>query len=224
MKILIVEDEVQMQNSINTHFSKVGYVCDIASTQKEAERKINLFHYDCIILDIELSIGNGLMVLKNLKKKGTNTGVIIISAKTSIDDKITGLTLGADDYLPKPFNFAELNARIISIVRRLKFKDNNNISAGNIFFNLESKKVFVNDQELTLKKKDYELLFFLAVNKHFVVSKHSLIAHIWGENRDRIDSFEFLHAQVKNIRQLLTEYGAEYRIKTIYDMGYKFTK
>ncbi len=224
MKLLIVEDEISMQQSIHAYFTKSGYVCEIAGTQKSAEEKIQMYHYDCVILDITLPDGNGLHILEQLKKRKTKTGVIILSAKNSLDDKVVGLTMGADDYLSKPFHFTELNARVTAIVRRLHFQGNNQIEIGNIRFELEAQKVFIVDKELILKKKEYELLLFFVSNTDRIISKSSLAEHIWGDNSDRTDSFDFLYSQIKNLRRRLNENASEYNIQAIYGLGYKFIK
>jgi DNA-binding response OmpR family regulator len=224
MKILIVEDEISMQQSISAYFAKSGYICEIAGTQKTAEEKIQLYHYDCVILDITLPDGNGLKILEQLKKRNVKTGVIILSAKNSLDDKVAGLTLGADDYLAKPFHFTELNARVTAIVRRLHFQGNHQIEIGNIKFELDAQKVFVLNEELILKKKEYELLLFFVSNTDRIISKSSLAEHIWGDNSDRTDSFDFLYSQIKNLRKRLNESGSEYNIQAIYGLGYKFIK
>ncbi|MBC7486380.1 MAG: response regulator transcription factor [Cytophagaceae bacterium] len=224
MKLLIVEDEIGMQQSIQAYFTKSGYLCEIAGTQKSAEEKIQLYHYDCVILDITLPDGNGLRILEHLKKKNAKTGVIILSAKNSLDDKVAGLTMGADDYLSKPFHFTELNARVTSIVRRLHFQGNNQIQIGNICFELDAQKVFIGDKELILKKKEYELLLFFISNTDRIISKSSLAEHIWGDNSDRTDSFDFLYSQIKNLRKRLNENASDYNIQAIYGLGYKFIK
>ena len=224
MKILIIEDEVGMLQSINAYFEKSGYVCEIASTFLDAEEKIHLYQYDCIILDITLPDGNGLDILDQIKKKKSKAGVIILSAKNSLDDRVKGLTLGADDYLPKPFHLTELNARVLAIHRRLKFEGESEISIGNIRLDLDTKRVYVGVNELTLKKKEYELLLFFITNKTRIISKSSLVEHIWGDNTDKSDSFDFLYSQIKNLRKRLQENKADYNIEAIYGIGYKFEK
>jgi DNA-binding response OmpR family regulator len=224
MKILVVEDEKDMLYSITAFFAKSGYVCETAANFSEAEEKVLLYDYDCIILDITLPDGNGLDILELVKKQNSKAGIIILSAKNSLDDKIKGLTLGADDYLPKPFHLTELNARVMAILRRLKFEGNNNISVGNIKLDLDTNKVFVGDDELVLKKKEYELLLFFISNKTRNISKTSLVEHIWGDNMDRADSFDFLYSQIKNLRKRLMEKKSDYNIEAIYGIGYKFVK
>ena len=224
MKILVVEDEISMQKSIHSYFAKAGHICEIAGTQKSAEEKIQLYHYDCILLDITLPDGNGLRILEQLKNQKVKTGIIILSAKNSLDDKVQGLTMGADDYIAKPFHFPELNARVTALVRRLNFQGNNQIEIGNILLDLEAQKVFIQHKEMILKKKEYELLLFFVSNMDRVVSKISLAEHIWGDNSDRTDSFDFLYSQIKNLRKRLNEYQSDYNIQAIYGLGYKFVK
>ena len=222
MKILVIEDEIGMLHTITAYFAKSGYVCEVAMTYKEAEEKINIYEYDCIILDITLPDGNGLDILEQLKKNKSKAGIIVLSAKNSLDDRVKGLELGADDYLPKPFHLTELNARVVAITRRLKFDGSNEISVGNIKLDLDTKRIYVQNNELVLKKKEYELLLFFISNKTRIISKSSLAEHIWGDNADRLDSFDFLYSQIKNLRKRLNENKADYNIEAIYGIGYKF--
>jgi DNA-binding response OmpR family regulator len=222
MKILVIEDEIGMLHTITAYFAKSGYVCEIATTFSEAEEKINVYEYDCVILDITLPDGNGLDILEQLKSNKSKAGVIILSAKNSLDDRVKGLVLGADDYLPKPFHLTELNARVMAIMRRLKFEGNNDINIGNIKLNLDTKKIYVDNVELILKKKEYEMLLFFISNKERIISKSSLIEHIWGDNADQLDSFDFLYTQIKNLRKRLNEHKANYNIEAMYGIGYKF--
>ncbi|MBC7451540.1 MAG: response regulator transcription factor [Cytophagales bacterium] len=222
MKILVIEDEAAMLHSITVYFAKSGYVCETATDCSEAQEKIHLYEYDCIILDITLPDGNGLDILEQLKRNKTKAGIIILSAKNSLDDRVKGLTLGADDYLPKPFHLTELNARVTAIVRRLKFDGENIVIVGNISLDLSTYKIHISDKELILKKKEYELLLFFISNKTRIISKSSLVEHIWGDNADRTDSFDFLYSQIKNLRKKLLQYNATYNIEAIYGIGYKF--
>jgi DNA-binding response OmpR family regulator len=224
MKLLIIEDEVEIINSVTSYFSKSGSLCEIADTHCLAIEKINLYEYDCIILDITLPDGNGFDVLKVLKELKKNTGVILLSAKNSLDDKINGLKLGADDYLPKPFHLPELHARVTAIVRRLKFDGENKIEIGNITIQQDSNKIFINNIETTFKKKEFDMLLFLLSNKDRIISKMSLAEHIWGDNFDKVDSYDFLYAQIKNLRKTLQQHGANHTIHVVYGIGYKFIK
>jgi DNA-binding response OmpR family regulator len=222
MKILIIEDEPDMLNSITGYLAKEGYVCEIASTYIEGQDKLSIYEYDCIVLDINLPGGNGLDLLEELKKNKTNTGVIIISARHSLDDKIRGLNLGADDYLPKPFHLSELNARLNALLRRLKFEGSNDIEVGDIKIDLDQRLVYVNKKAIVLNRKEYELLIFFVSNKNRVVKKTSLTEHLWGDNIDQADSYDFLYSQIKNLRKKLSEAGSNAEIQTVYGIGYKF--
>jgi two-component system response regulator ArlR len=224
MKLLIIEDEVEIINSVTSYFSKSGALCEIADTFHLAIEKINLYEYDCIILDISLPDGNGLDILRTLKTIKRNTGVIMLSAKNSMDDKINGLQLGADDYLPKPFHLPELHARVTAIVRRLKFDGKNEINIGNITIQQDKNKIFINKVETAFKKKEFDMLLYLLSNKERIISKVSLAEHIWGDNFDKVDSYDFLYAQIKNLRKTLQQYGANHNIQAVYGIGYKFIK
>jgi DNA-binding response OmpR family regulator len=222
MKVLIIEDEAEMLNNITAYFAKSGFVCEIATTHQQAEEKINLYNYDCILLDINLPDGNGLNILEQLKEKKSKAGIIVISAKDSLEDKVAGLNLGADDYLPKPFHLTELNARVNAIVRRLKFEGANQIELDNILIQPENQKVFIGGIEITLTKKEYELLLFFISNKERIISKNSLAEHIWGDNSDQSDTYHFIYSQIKNLKRKLHEKGSRYNIQAIYGLGYKF--
>lgn len=222
MKILIVEDDPDMLNSITAYLAKEGYICEIASSYSEGHEKLNIYEYDCLILDINLSGNNGLDLLEQLKQRKNQTGIIIISARNSLEDKIKGLKLGADDYLTKPFHLSELNARINALLRRLKFEGSDNITIGNLKIDLECRLVHVKDFSIVLNRKEYELLIFFVSNKNRVVKKTSLTEHLWGDYIDQADSYDFLYSQIKNLRKKLMEAGATADIQTIYGIGYKF--
>ena len=174
------------------------------------------------MLDITLPDGNGLNVLKSLKKNNKTDGVIIISAKNSIDDKIEGLNLGADDYLPKPFHLSELSARIASVIRRRNFGGCNKIILNDIIIDTTAKTVTVGGKELDLTKSEYELLLYLAVNKNRVISKSAIAEHLSGDQAEYFDNFDFIYAHIKNLKKKITAAGAIDTIKSIYGMGYKF--
>ncbi|MES2734623.1 MAG: response regulator transcription factor [Bacteroidota bacterium] len=224
MKILIVEDEAEMLNSITAYLAKAGYACEIAASYAEAEEKLALYQYDCILLDITLPDGNGLDLLTILRQHKSSTGVIILSAKNALDDRIKGLALGADDYLLKPFHLSELNARVQALLRRLQFEGSNQIGLGNLQVDILTRQVSVNEKMLVLTKKEYELLLFFVSNQTRVISKISLAEHIWGDNSDQNDSYDFLYSQIKNLRKKLAEAGAEHTIQAVYGFGYKLVK
>lgn len=222
MKILIIEDEKELARSIVQYLRQESYVCEVAHTVKEANEKILLFEYDCILVDISLPDGNGLTIVKALKKANKLDGVIIISAKNSLDDKVLGLNLGADDYLPKPFHLSELGARVSAIIRRKHFGGNNEIHAHEITVDLLGKTITVNDTLIDLTRKEYDLLLFLLSNKNRVVSKNAIAEHLSGDDAEVFDNFDFIYAHMKNLKKKLSEAGSQDYIKTVYGLGYKF--
>lgn len=222
MKILIVEDERELAKSIVHYLRQESYVCELAYSAQQAVEKIALHDYDCILLDINLPDGNGLGVLENLKKDGKADGVIIISARNSLDDKIKGLNLGADDYLVKPFHLSELGARISAVIRRKRFGGNTTLTFHELAIDLLGKVVKVNESLIDLTRKEYDLLLFLVSNKNRVVSKNAIAEHLSGDAAEVFDNFDFIYAHIKNLKKKLTEAGCEDYIKTIYGLGYKF--
>ena len=223
MKLLIAEDEISLQQSIVTFLDRDGNVCECASNYEEAIYKVSLYDYDVIILDVNLVTGSGLEVLKHLKKEKKKTGVIIISANNSLSDKLEGLDLGADDYITKPFHLAELNSRIKAVLRRGKFGGDENIVFNEIRVDTGAKAAYVLDKPLTLTRKEYDLLLFFITNKNRILSKEIIAEHLWGDNSDLADNFDFIYVHINNLRKKLTSEGAKY-IKTAYGSGYKFTE
>ena len=211
MKLLIIEDERDLSNSIVTYLSSENYLCEQAFTYNEAKDKINLYDYDCILLDLMLPGGNGLDVLREIRHRNNPVGVIIISAKDSLDDKISGLEIGADDYLAKPFHLSELSMRIYAIIRRKEFSSNNLLQSNNITINLLSKSVSVNDQLIILTRTEYELLLFFISNKNKVISKSAIAEHLSGDMADMLDSHDFVYTHIKNLKAKL---AAKNRLKT----------
>jgi DNA-binding response OmpR family regulator len=223
MKILIIEDEKQLVKSMAQFLRQESYVCEVAYTASEANEKILLFDYDCILLDISLPDGNGLKILEKLRENNKTDGVIMITAKGSFDDRITGLNLGADDYLPKPFYLPELSARISAVIRRKRFDGNNKVSLHEIEIDLLGKTVRVSGKEIELTRKEYDLLVFLIANKNRVVSKNAMAEHLSGDDAELLDKFDFIYSHVKNLKKKLTESGCKDYINSIYGLGYKFT-
>ncbi|MBU3050481.1 response regulator transcription factor, partial [Chryseobacterium indologenes] len=193
-----------------------------ASTFDEAIEKTGVYEYDCILLDLNLPDGEGLEILEALKKESKQDGVIIISARDAVDDKIIGLKLGADDYLPKPFHLSELSARIYSVIRRRQFSSTNHLEINELSIDLLAKEVRVNNQVITLTKKEYDLLIFLIGNKNRIVSKVALAEHLSGDMADMLDNVDFVYAHVKNLKKKLADAGCDDYIKTVYKMGYKW--
>jgi DNA-binding response OmpR family regulator len=223
MKILIIEDEKELSKSIVTYLQKESYTCDVAYNFKDGMSKMESFDYDCILLDISLPDGNGLQILKALKADHKLDGVIIISAKNSLDDKIAGLNLGADDYLPKPFHLSELNARIAAVIRRKQFLGSNVLVLNELSIDLLAKTVSVHNKPVDITRKEFDLLLYLVSNKNRVISKNAIAENISGEGADLFDNFDFIYAHMKNLKKKLAAAGCEDYIKSIYGMGYKFT-
>lgn len=221
MKFLVAEDEYDLQQAIIKYLSQEGNRCESASDYIEASEKIDLYEYDIIILDLNLITGSGLDLLKQLKKNHSRAGVIIISANNSLENKLEGLDLGADDYLTKPFHLAELNSRIKAVLRRAKFEGEDVIVFQEIRLDTNSRTAFLNDKPITLTRKEYELLLFFITNKGRVLSKSIIAEHLWGDDSDMLDSFDFIYVHINNLRKKLTAEGAKY-IQTAYGSGYKF--
>lgn len=222
MKILIIEDEAILSKSISNYLSGENYLCEFAYTYQEAIEKIDIYEYDCILLDLTLPGGNGLKILEEIKRQQKEEGVIIISAKGSIEDKVDGLQLGADDYLAKPFHLPELAARIYSVIRRKKFHNTNILEQNELSIDLRSKKVTVNQQEVVLTRKEFDLLLYFVSNKNRVISKSALAEHLSGDIADMFDSHNYIYAHIKNLKKKLQEAGCTNYLKTLYGTGYKW--
>lgn len=223
MRILLVEDEHDLANSITIYLKRNEKInCDSADNLFKATDLIGLYEYDCFIVDIGLPDGSGLELIENIKSKDSKAGIIIISARDSIDDRIAGLNIGADDYLVKPFHLSELNARIHSLMRRLKFEGSSIYQLNEISLDPQSRQVKVHEQVLDLTKSEYDLLFYLLTNKNQVISKTSIAEHLVGEYVDTLGSLDFIYLHVKNLRKKLIKAGCTDYIKTVYGVGYKF--
>jgi len=222
MKVLIIEDEKLLSDSITTYLKQESFVCDNAGTYNSAIEKIESFDYDCILLDINLPGGSGLDILKQLKQNKKMDGVLIISARNSLEDKISGLQLGADDYLPKPFHLSELVARITAINRRRNLAGNNLLQLNELSIDTLAKTVTVNNKLLDLTRKEYQLLLYFAYNKGRVISKNAIAEHLWGDEMEGAANFDFIYTHVKNLRKKLIASGCGDYIQSVYGMGYKF--
>lgn len=223
MKILIIEDEPSLRELIQCSLEKERYVVEAAADFQSGLRKIEDYDYDCVLLDIMLPDGNGLNLLEQLKKMRKRENVIIISAKDSLDDKVLGLELGADDYLPKPFHLAELNARIKSVIRRQRRDGEMDIRLANIRIVPDTFQVFVDDKEIELNRKEYDILLYFANRPGRLVNKNTLAESVWGDHIDQVDNFDFIYAQIKNLRKKLKDAGALAELKAVYGFGYKMT-
>ncbi|MFK8008871.1 MAG: response regulator transcription factor [Saprospiraceae bacterium] len=222
MKLLIIEDEQELLDLMLRYLKREGYVCESANTFSGGYKKINNYEYDCVVIDLNLPDGDGLKLVNILREDSTQTGIIIISARDTVDDRISGLDVGADDYLTKPFNLSELNARIKAVLRRKTNQFSKELKFGNLSINMDERKVVASEKVLQLTKKEYNILLYLARNKNRVVTKDSIAEHLWGDYMDDAVSFDFIYAHVKNLRKKLAENGCGDFLKTVYGIGYKF--
>ncbi len=223
MKLLIVEDEKALCDSMVSYLKQEQFICDRADGYRSAIEKTESFDYDCILLDINLQDGNGLELLKELKVNRKTDGVLIISARNSLEDKVAGLQLGADDYLPKPFHLSELGARVMAIIRRKNSGGNNLIRLEELQIDTRAKTVKVDNMPVDLTRKEYQLLLYFAYNKGRVVSKNAIAEHLWGDEAGGAANYDFIYTHIKNLRRKLIDAGCGDYIKTVYGMGYKFS-
>lgn len=221
---MIIEDEEGLRESIEEYFTGDGNICETASSYQTAMVKVNLYRYDCILLDITLPGGNGIDILKKIKESNYPDGVLIISAKNSLDDRLEGLNIGADDYLVKPFHLSELKARVSAIIRRKTFNGSNLLLFNEITIDLLAKEVKVGKSVIKLTRKEYALLLYFIANKGKVVSKNAIAEHLWGDGIDMANNFDFIYSHIKNIRKKLMEAGCNDYIQAAYGMGYKFAE
>ena len=222
MKILIVEDEHKLSDSIVTYLKSEKYLCEQAFDYNEALEKVRGYDYDCVLLDLMLPGGSRLDILRDIKRRNNPAGVIIVSAKDSLDDKVKGLEIGADDYLPKPFHLAELGMRIYAIIRRKEFGASNTLENNGIKINLLEKSVEANGRPVTLTKSEYDLLLFFIGNRNRVLSKGAIAEHLSGDFADMMDNFDFVYTHIKNLKAKLAQTGMPNCIQNVYGMGYKW--
>jgi DNA-binding response OmpR family regulator len=224
MKILIIEDEKALQESILKYLEHQGFICEAVSDFMKGKEKVRQFVYDCIVVDIGLPYGNGLDIIKELKYMESKAGIIIISAKNRLEDKLNGLDLGADDYLAKPFYLSELTARINAIIRRRNFEGNKVITFNEIKLEAEARRVTVNGKPIDLTDKEYQLLEYFIANQRRILTKGAIAEHIWGDEYLHVSNFDFIYSHIKNLRKKLIDAGSGDYIKTEYRTGYRFTE
>jgi DNA-binding response OmpR family regulator len=222
MKVLIVEDQLELAKNMQTYLERQGYVCEMVGTYQAAEDKILSFGYDCIVLDIMLPDGNGLKLLQSWKARKMEASVLIISAKNSLDDKINGLDLGADDYLTKPFHLPELNARLRAIYRRKNLGGDVLVECNEITINTSLTQVFIRGTLLDLTKKEFDLLLYFITNKNRVLARQAIAEHLWGDYTDNLANFDFVYQHIKNLRKKIGQAGGKDYISTEYGLGYRF--
>lgn len=223
MKILLVEDEQELAKSIVQYVSNENYNIDVSHNYFDAEDKILTHSYECALIDLMLPDGSGFELVKLLKKVQPECGIIIITAKNTIDDKILGFDIGADDYLTKPFHLAELNARLKSLIRRKNYKGNNEIIINEITIDPNKREVMINSNKIDLTKREFDILLFLVTNKERVLTKETIVEHIWGEDSNIFNNFDFVYTHIKNLRKKLLENGCSDYIQSVYGLGYKFS-
>jgi len=223
MKVLVIEDNVELLRDIKSFLEEEGNICEIAPNYKSAYDKIGYFPYDILVVDITLPDGNGLDIIREVKKENIDTGIIIISAKNSVGDKIHGLEIGADDYLAKPFYLAELNARIKALYRRKAYHGRKEIIFNEIKIKPDTHEVFVNDRLLSLTKKEFDIIHFFVVNRHRLLTKEAIAEHLWGDHIEMAESYKFIYTHLANVRKKIAELGGNDYIQSIYSVGYKFT-
>jgi DNA-binding response OmpR family regulator len=224
MKLLLVEDNPELLSTIADYLVHENNICEVAQSFDQAREKITLFTYDCIILDIMLPDGNGINLLKLLKKEGVESSVIIISAKNSLDFKLTGLDEGADDYITKPFPLPELYSRIKAVTRRnSKRATAHTVDFNEISVDLSSMETKVHGKDIILTRKETNLLIYFLNNTNRVLSRQAIASHLWGDYTDNLDNFDFVYQHVKNLRKKISDAGGEDYIKTVYGLGYKIS-
>ena len=223
MKVLIIEDELALQESIQAYLEQQGFVCEAVSDFLAGLQKVQQYDYDCVVVDINLPYGSGLDIVKELKAIEAKSGIIIISARTSLEDKLTGLELGSDDYLTKPFHLSELSARIQAIIRRRNFGGSKTISFNEIKLDPEAQRVSIDNKPIDLTDKEYRLLEYFIANQRRVLTKGAIAAHVWGDEYEQVSNYDFIYTHIKNLRKKLLDAGAIDYIKTVHGVGYRFT-
>jgi DNA-binding response OmpR family regulator len=223
MKILIVEDNIELAKNIEVYLKSEGNVCEVAGDLEEAIDKVVSFGYEMLVLDIMLPGGSGLEVIDALRGQNSEAGVLIISAKNALEDKIKGLDIGADDYLTKPFHLSELNARIKAIFRRKKLGNRQEVEFREMKIDTTARTLTVNGKPVDLTQKEFELILFLVTNKDRVLTRQSIAEHLWGDYVDSFDTFDFVYQHIKNLRKRISRAGGKDYIQTVYGLGYKFS-
>jgi len=222
MKLLIVEDQKELSRSIISYLSTEKYTCEPAYDYHSAVEKLHIYEYSCVVLDLTLPFGNGLEILKQLKDSDNPTGVVIISAKNSLEDKVLGLNIGADDFISKPFHLSELEARIASVIRRRAFDGKNRIPLENVVLDIREKTLDGPAGRIDLTRMEYILIEYFISNTDKVVTKEAIGEHLCGDDMDLADNYDFIYTHLKNLRKKLKNAGCTHEIKTVYGMGYKF--
>lgn len=224
MKLLLVEDNLRLAEDIQQFLAGNGYRVEHAATLSEGSEKIAMYEYDVIILDLGLPDGNGLQLIPEVKDNNPETGILIVTAKNAIDEKVSGLRIGADDFLTKPFHKAELNARIGSLIRRRNPLRKNTLKFNEVSVDLLASQAYLHEKPIALTRKEYDLLVYFLHNRNRILTKESIAEHLWGDHLDQADSFDFIYNHIKNLRKKITQAGGTNYIHAMYGMGYRFTE
>ncbi len=224
MKVLIVEDEISLANEVRNYLEKEGFACDEAYTGKVASEKLFSNDYDLLLLDLGLPDYEGLELLKESIANKTDTAVIILSARSALEDRIKGLNLGADDYLPKPFSLLELKSRIMAVMRRKHGIKANIITINNLDVDLDKRLVTSHGNVVSLTRKEYDILSFLVLNKNRVVTRLQISEHIWGDIIEENYNSNYIDVHIKNLRKKLSDFIDGEFLETVRGIGFKFVE
>ena len=219
MKILIIEDEKKIVSFIKNGLRSEGYTVDAAFDGEEGLYKAEEGNYDLIVLDVKLPLLDGFSLLKQLRAKGKNTPVIMLTARDAVEDKVEGLNLGADDYLTKPFSFEELLARIKALTRRKQAKTSNLLKVDDLTLDTEYLAVKRGKKEINLSPTEFKLLKYLMENKSRVLSKTLILENVWGY--DFSPESNIVDVYIKYLRDKIDKGSKKSLIQTVHGMGYK---
>ncbi|MEP7264436.1 MAG: response regulator transcription factor [Bacteroidota bacterium] len=223
MNVLIIEDERSLSHEIEIYLMRQNFHCDVAFTGKAASEKIHVNSYDFILLDLGLPDMDGLEVLRDARKANIEAAFIILTARSEVEDKIKGLDLGADDYIPKPFSLAELSARMQAILRRKHGLKNNTMKVHDFTIDISNRTVHVEETSINLTKKEFDLFHYLALHKNRVLTRMQLTEHIWGDVLEDDYESNYIDVHIKNLRKKLSAAAPIDWFETVRGIGYKIT-
>jgi DNA-binding response OmpR family regulator len=223
MQILIVEDETSLMESMVSYLEMEGFKCEQASSYHAGLCTLDKQDYICMLIDLNLPDGDGMELVKLARKNKASAGIIIISARNTIEQRVEGLKAGADDYLVKPFHLSELVARVHSVVRRTRLKGGEMLSFDRIRIEPEERICFVDKQQVDLTQKEMDLLLYFMSNRNRVVTKEGIADYLWGEYGGNYGSYDFVYTHLKNLRRKLMDAGCPDYVQNIYGIGYKFS-
>lgn len=224
MNVLIVEDEKSLAGEIRDFLKSQGFLCEVSHTGRDASEKIAVNLYDFVLLDLGLPDYNGLDLIAESRRNGSEAAFIIITARGDVSDKVKGLDLGADDYLSKPFALVELLSRINAVARR-KFNVNDpKIILGDFVMKIQSRTLVCNEREVELTRKEFDLLQYLVLNRGKVLTRYQLYEHIWGNLYDVQYDSNFIDVHIKNLRKKLNSHAPTPWLETVRGVGYRVSK